>query len=190
MGYPFVGSILDHGRLNTIKAAIKEADANGVPGALAEFGILRGGTARMMSAASPQRRLFVFDTFAGLPCPDPQHDARLEQGQFAATLSEAAPLLTDLPVTIVTGAFPESAIGIDPLLAVVHLDMDLYAPTAAALAWCAPRMASDGVIVLDDLTNRETPGIRRAIEESGHAFEIVGMQAVIRVRQTLGRTQT
>jgi len=181
MGYPFVGSILDHGRLNTIKAAIKEADANGVPGALAEFGILRGGTARMMSAASPQRRLFVFDTFAGLPCPDPQHDAQLQQGQFAATLIDAAPMLNELPVTIVTGAFPESAAGVDPpLLAVVHLDMDLYAPTIAALEWCHSRMAAHGVIVLDDLTNRETPGIRRAVEEFDHPFEQVGMQAVIR----------
>ncbi|HEX6559984.1 MAG TPA: TylF/MycF/NovP-related O-methyltransferase, partial [Longimicrobiales bacterium] len=40
-----------------------------VPGALAEVGVFRGGTARVICDAKGDRPLHLFDTFAGLPQP-------------------------------------------------------------------------------------------------------------------------
>jgi O-methyltransferase len=166
-------AMLDESRIHTICDAIRQADARGLPGALAEFGTYRGGTARRMSETSPRRRLFVFDTFEGLSEPDRAHDgADYVGGQWKASLVEAAPQFLGLPATIVTGEFPESAVGIDPVFVVAHLDMNLYQPTLAARHYVWDRMVLGGSIFLDDYRYASTPGIARAVHEFGRLFHV------------------
>src|SRR5262249_15543674 len=53
-----------------------------LPGAMAELGVSRGGSAMLMIAAAPGKTLHLFDTFKGLPadCLEGPHRA----GEFAA----------------------------------------------------------------------------------------------------------
>lgn len=51
--------------------------------------------------------------------------------------------------------------------AFVHIDVDLYEPTRAALRFFQPRLIPGGVIVLDDDGFLTCPGARKAVEEFG-----------------------
>lgn len=53
-----------------------------VPGALAEVGVFRGGTARVICEAKGERTLHLFDTFEGLPEPGTMDD-QFREGEYA-----------------------------------------------------------------------------------------------------------
>ena len=85
-----------------------------LPGAMAEVGVYRGGTARLIARLSDgQKKLFVFDTFAGMPDTHPSHDFH-QRGDFADTSLEAVSrYLSDCPgVEIRAGLFPDSAVSV------------------------------------------------------------------------------
>lgn len=53
--------------------------------------------------------------------------------------------------------------------AFVHIDVDLYEPTRAALAYFHPRLVTGGIIVIDDDGFLTCPGARRAVDEFSSA---------------------
>jgi len=50
-------------------------------------------------------------------------------------------------------------------ISLLHLDMDLYAPTRAALEAFWPRILTGGVVLFDEYAIREWPGETEAVEE-------------------------
>ena len=141
-----------------------------VPGALAECGVYKGGILRLLAERYPARTVYGFDTFAGLPAEMHQPGEPHKVGDFADTSIEVvrASVSDLLNVRIVPGLFPDSAQSIQfERFAFVHLDMDFYASTRAALAWLLTRMAPGGVIVLDDYEWPYCPGVSRAVAELG-----------------------
>ena len=50
-------------------------------------------------------------------------------------------------------------------LSLLHLDMDLYEPTLAALKAFWPRLLTGGVVLFDEYAIREWPGESEAVEE-------------------------
>src|SRR5438046_1821983 len=59
-----------------------------IPGEAAELGVYMGGTARLLAAAMPSRRLHLFDTFGGMPETDAKRDKH-RPGDFADTSLQA-----------------------------------------------------------------------------------------------------
>jgi O-methyltransferase len=47
----------------------------------------------------------------------------------------------------------------------IHLDLDLYQSTSAAIKIFWPRLVTGGVMVFDDWEWKNCPGVKRAIEE-------------------------
>jgi O-methyltransferase len=146
-----------------------------VPGAVAECGVYCGSTLRMLAKAAPDRRVYGFDTFEGLPAAMWSEGEIHEPGDFADTSFEAVQEYVAIcpNVRLVRGEFPASARA--PLdgerFAFVHLDFDFYESTRAALEWLIPRMSPGGVIVFDDYEWHRCPGVKRAIDEMGLAVE-------------------
>lgn len=136
-----------------------------VPGDLAELGVYRGGTARVMARACPGRTLRLFDTFAGIPWDG--YDEALDMhrpGDWAARLDEVRAYLSDCPnVVFHPGLFPHTAAG--DCFALVHLDADLYASTLAGLDWFWPRLSVGGAIVLDDWRWHFCPGVEKSVTD-------------------------
>lgn len=143
-----------------------------VPGALAELGVYRGRTARLIHQYVPDRTLHLFDTFAGF---DPA-DVSTEQDRTG--LRDAPGHYRDTSVEIVlrrirpandnvavhAGRFPQS---VPPELdaerfAFVHLDVDLYEPMLEGLRFFYPRMSRGGLIVVHDYN--AWPGPRKATD--------------------------
>lgn len=152
-------------------------------GAIAECGCFRGLSSRLMLSrlkrADPAysgEGYHVFDSFEGLSEPgahDLPHDddaasQRLRQmcrpGWFAAPLELVRRGLAGFPaVTFHPGWIPQSFAGLPELkYRFVHLDLDLYAPTLAALEYFHPRLLEGAIVVCDDYS---WPGGRKAIDE-------------------------
>lgn len=131
--------------------------------AMAELGVYRGSSARIICEAKGNCALHLFDTFSGLPNPCEGEQRMFKQGQYSASLSSVRSVLSAYArVHFHPGVFPQSAGGLDALrFSLVHLDADLYASTTAGLEFFYPRMIPGGIIITHDFSI--LPGV-------GHAF--------------------
>ncbi len=142
----------------------------GRPGALAELGVYRGGSAKFICAAKGDAPLHLFDTFDGMPPVDSAIDAKLRAGDYHDTcVEQVRGYLAEFPnVYFHVGTFPLSATALENAGAtfkLVHLDVDLYSSTLAALTWFYPRMERGGLIVTHDYSDVRAPGVQQAFDE-------------------------
>jgi hypothetical protein len=137
-----------------------------VPGDIAEVGVYRGGSAKIICRAKGDRHLHLFDTFEGLPCVD-EIDAvwPFYEGKFTASEEAVREYLREFTrVFIYRGIFPETGMPIcDRRFSFVNLDVDTYRSTKDCLEFFYPRMSPGGIILSHDYVN--TPGVRKAFDE-------------------------
>lgn len=120
-----------------------------IPGDMAEAGVYRGGTAAVMLAASPNKRLHLFDTFEGLP----HGEGEFAAGEWRGSVNDVRGNLSRWSDRIEChpGLFPASASGLESdRYSFVHLDLDLYDSTLAALKWFWPRLEKGGILLSHD----------------------------------------
>ncbi len=158
-------------------------------GDLAEVGVYMGGTARIMAETYPERDIYLFDTFEGLPyVEEKQGDTityPLEVGMMKeATLEIAQDNLKSFKnVHIYKGIFPNTAEPIkDKTFAFVHLDVDVYKSTKEALKFFYPR--TKGIILIHDYNHYK--GVTKAVDEFVRSnslyVEIIGIrQGLIKI---------
>jgi|WetSurMetagenome_2_1015567.scaffolds.fasta_scaffold305803_1 O-methyltransferase len=142
--------------------------ANNLPGQFAQVGVYRGGSAKLISRIKIRdKKLFLFDTFRGLPQPA-ACDRRFSKGEFGdVSESEVREYLEGDPsVVLTTGVFPQSAPRTldEESFCFVYLDVDIYSSNYEALSFFYPRMVSGGVIVLDDY-GLSGSGVRQSTDE-------------------------
>lgn len=119
-----------------------------VPGAVVEFGIGKGFSARTIRACT-DKHVYALDSFEGLR-------ERFENAQVGAF---AGPV-PDVPgVNIVKGFFEDTCdealrTAIGPV-AFAHMDADLYSSTLFALHWIAPLLVDGSLILFDEFTGGE-----------------------------------
>lgn len=136
-----------------------------VQGDLAEVGVFRGGSAKLICEAKDDRALHLFDTFEGLPDPDSGDARRFHSGQFVALFEEVERYLRPYPnVFLYKGYFPDTAEPIgEKKFSFVHLDVDLYKSTLGCLNYFYSRMSRGGVLISHDYNNAE--GVKRAFDD-------------------------
>lgn len=156
----------------------------GRPGAFAELGVYRGGSARILCEVKGDAPLHLFDTFAGMPAVNPATDGAFRAGDFAdGTLERVQTYLRGYSnVHFHPGFFPGSAAGFGPSFPVfqfVHLDVDLYQSTLDGLRFFYPRLAPGGILLSHDYGDPTVPGVRRAFDEfmRGKAEPLVQLDA-------------
>jgi O-methyltransferase len=136
-----------------------------VPGAIAELGVFRGGSSRLICDVKGDRELHLFDSFEGLPqLSDQDRGSGFKRGQYRSREMEIRAHVSAFPnVFIHKGWFPQTADAVrDRNFSLVHVDVDLYEPTRDALEFFYPRLSSGGILVSHDCY---TPGVGRAFEE-------------------------
>ena len=139
-------------------------------GDVLEVGTYRGGTARLLARALPERRVWTIDTFAGLR--PGERDVASVAGKFADCDLDGARQFVPANATVIPGRFPEVAPNVDRLV-LLHFDADLHQPCKAALEWAWPRLVPGGVVFLDDYGRGDTPGVKAAVDEFGLQVEVV-----------------
>lgn len=141
-------------------------------GHLAECGVWKGKTAYLIAEAASQqiedKKRHLFDTFEGLPEPDPDpHRDRIPQGTFSDTfLDEVKTLLGPFNfVEFHKGDISETLPSCrDVSFSFVHVDVDLYRSVLECCAFFYPRMVPGGVLVFHAYGLPSTPGAREAVD--------------------------
>lgn len=158
-------TLLSNDRLIALARAVAETAP--LPGDMAEVGVCRGGSAKVIACTARSKTLHLFDTFQGHPADDVA-EGKHKAGEFAASLEEVQHYLSAHRVQFHVGTFPETATPLaDARYAFVHLDGDLYQTTKDALEYFWPRLLPGGLLYLDDVDWPDTPGVNRALEEAG-----------------------
>ena len=157
---------------------LERAIADG-EGAVAEAGVWRGFSARLMALSIAHRRhgwlgdgLVLIDSFEGLSPARPEDATDTPDGpviarhvtNFDSGVQAVREALREFPeVAIHAGWIPPVLESLpERTYRLVHLDTDLFEPTTACLDYFAQRMAPGGVIVDDDYGSERFPGVRRA----------------------------
>jgi O-methyltransferase len=165
-------TLLGYDRLYVFWQAV--SNLTGVPGAAAEIGSYRGGSAYFIANAFTQFTggevpMHVFDTFEGHPADAvTEHDPFQTAGRFQRTTYDRVRkfLRPFAQLQIHKGDVLQMLPGLaESVYRLVHIDTDLYEPTVACLDYFGGRMSPGGVIVLDDYASRKCPGVPKALSE-------------------------
>ncbi len=138
-----------------------------IGGDIAEVGVYKGGSARLICETKGNKSLHLFDTFEGLPdLSILDNPNRCNKGQFSAPFDKAKSYLKDYQkVYFHKGIFPYTSETIkNKRFSFVHLDVDLYQSTLESLKFFYPRMNKGGIIMSHDYINDHAPGVRRAFD--------------------------
>ena len=143
--------------------------ARRLKGDMAEVGVDRGGSAKIICAAKGSAALHLFDTFQGMPKTDLQRDGAFRAGDFSeSNLGRVqAYLKSESNVHFHPGFFPETtrALPADARFCLVHLDVDLYQSTLACLEYFYPRLVRGGILISHDYSQIVAPGVKQAFDE-------------------------
>ena len=152
----------DYVRLATLELLCRRL--TDVPGAAAELGVYRGFFARCINRLLPERRLYLFDSFAGFG-----EEARAPEAMQAAHRNAAAEkVLAIMPhpeaVRMKPGFFPGSLEGLEERFCLVSLDVDFYQTTLDGLRYFWPRLEKGGYLMLHDWGSPKLPGVKLALQ--------------------------
>ena len=142
-----------------------------IEGAIAELGVYKGETAKMIHHFLPERDFYLFDSFSGLPKQVIKEDCdgtvRPQTVKFDNTSPEKVLEYIDgnNKLFVKEGVFPATAEGIDEdRYALVHIDADLYRSTKDALEYFYPKLVKRGTIIIHDY-NHNWEGVKKAVRE-------------------------
>lgn len=160
-----------------------------VEGDFVELGCYKGETSLQLAKLLAEQRnsartgnyiteriLYLYDSFAGLPPRSPEDASSIGEnfkaGELFVTKREVIDKLRhaglDLRYIKVKKAFFEE---LDPNLdlpaqiAFAFLDGDLYSSIRTSLRLVAPRLQTQGLILVHDYNNPELPGVARAVDQ-------------------------
>jgi hypothetical protein len=150
------------------------------PGYVVECGVYQGGTSILMALLLDQwgdpRRIVSFDTFDGMPAPVlADGTTPYQAGLFTDTSLDAVQGHVDahgaasriqLHKGLVQDCLPR-VLTSEQAVSFALVDTDQYVGTAAGLAQIVPKLATGGLIMVDDYG---VEGVRRAIEEAKMEF--------------------
>jgi O-methyltransferase len=172
-------SMVSMERLDSLQEAVETIVREKIPGDLIETGVWRGGSCILMRAVlrahgDAARKVFVADSFEGLPKPDaekyPQdagdehhvHDFLAVSKEEVAGNFRKYDLLDDR-VVFLKGWFKDTLPGAPiTALALMRLDGDMYESTMDALNNLYDKLSPGGFCMIDDYA---LDGCRRAVDD-------------------------
>lgn len=136
-------------------------------GVVAEFGVYKGTTINHIAGRVPDRTVFGFDSFRGLP--EKWTGFRFKKNDFDR--GGRKPRVAG-NVTLIEGWFddtvPEFCAALTEPLAFAHIDCDIYSSTRTVLDRIAPHLVAGSIIVFDEFFNY--PGYRLHEFKAFHEF--------------------
>jgi len=154
-------------RLANARFCIESALEDEVPGDIIETGVWRGGMSIFMRGVLKahdvtDRKVWLADSFEGLPPADPEHfpaDRGLDFARFQILSAGVEQVrrnferygLLDDQVGFIVGWFKDTLVDAPVTdLAVLRLDGDLYESTIEALEPLYPKLSRGGYCIIDD----------------------------------------
>ncbi|OGJ44052.1 hypothetical protein A2307_02655 [Candidatus Peregrinibacteria bacterium RIFOXYB2_FULL_33_20] len=134
-------------------------------GSIAEVGVYKGGTAKLICESKGNKKFYLFDTFSGHPEVSEIDLPRHYKGRLKSSYKEVCAYLNKYQnIFIYKGIFPStSAPIINETFSFVNLDADLYRSILESLDFFYPRMVKGGIIIIHDYHWLE--GVRKAVDD-------------------------
>ena len=182
-------TMIGEARLWSLMDAVAMVVDQKISGDIVECGVWRGGA--MLAAAKVlfgkkdfSRLIWLYDTFEGLPQPDDRDVSILHQSAITLWKQRLAggqknwcrAELAEVRSNISKSSYPqdrfrfvkglvESSIPseIPDQIAILRLDLDWYKPTKHALEHLFPRLAPNGILIIDDYGH--WAGAKQAVDE-------------------------
>jgi len=137
-----------------------------IPGDIAEVGVYKGGSAKIICLAKGDKHLHLFDTFEGLPKVEEIDIVwPFYEGKFAASYDSVQKYLGDESnVYFYKGIFPGTSDPIrDKKFSMVNFDVDTYESTKQCLEFFYSRMSPGGILISHDYIT--APGVKKAFDD-------------------------
>ena len=151
---------------NIVKSTAK------INGDIAEVGVYQAGSARIICEAKLDKKLYLFDTFKGLPYYEKVDEVlKMKLGEMNETSIELVKdkLKEYKNVFVYKGIFPKenSEVIKNKKFSFVFLDVDVYQSTKDCLEFFYPRMNKGGIILTHDYftIKNEPTGVKKAFDE-------------------------
>ena len=174
--------VSDQVSISEVKVIIDQLNKtieNGIAGDVVEFGCYKGTTSLFLmrvlveTGDVAKRKLWLYDSFAGLPAKSEADISGLgdefKEGELAATKAEVIHnfVHANLPKPIIKkGWFSELVEADVPgRIAFAYFDGDYYESIKDSFRLCGNKLAPGATIVVDDYTNQRLPGVARAVDE-------------------------
>lgn len=161
----------DRIRFYSLWMLLERVNFNQLKGSLAELGVYKGETAKVIHHMIPDKKLYLFDSFEGLPRQVIREDCDGTVRPQTIKFDNTSPELVEKyiqgngNVIIRKGIFPDTAFDIESeTFAFVHIDADLYQSTIDALEFFYPRLVEGGIILIHDY-NHNWEGVTKAVDE-------------------------
>ncbi|NGX56465.1 MAG: 8-demethyl-8-(2,3-dimethoxy-alpha-L-rhamnosyl)-tetracenomycin-C 4'-O-methyltransferase [Candidatus Anoxychlamydiales bacterium] len=140
-----------------------------IDGDIAEMGVYKGGSAKLISDAvnKTNKKLFLFDTFQGMPEVDKTKDNFHKKDDFNDTDIESVKKLFigNSNVKLIPGFFPKTAENIlNNKFCFVHIDADIYPSVLDSCTFFYPRMVKGGYLIFDDYGFETCKGAKSAVD--------------------------
>ena len=195
-------TMTSHEKLYALILAVRYVNRHGIEGDIVECGVWRGGSmhaaARTLGeVGDTSRALHLFDTFEGMPPPsekDMRHDGTPAADLLAkrprdhdvwavATLEDVQEGFGEVPypkerVHFHKGRVEDTIPAEAPeRIAILRLDTDWYESTKHELEHLYPRLASGGVLLIDDYGwwKGAREAVHEFLEESGERLLLLRM---------------
>lgn len=140
-----------------------------IGGDIAECGAYKGASAFLMCRAlgTSSSLVHLFDSFEGLAEPLSIDGTYWRKGSLSTGEQALRDTLAGFEnYRVYKGWIPERFHEVDSFtFRFVHIDVDLFEPTRDSLQFFYPRLASGGMMLLDDHGFRSCPGATKAAEE-------------------------
>ena len=121
-------------------------------GILCEFGVLKGKTLRLIAQQFPDRRIFGFDSFEGLPEEwKINKDLTFEKGRMFLGYLPEVPENVKLVKGWYNETIPNWKIDLKEKISFLHIDCDLYSSTKTILTELDSFIEPGCIIVFDEM---------------------------------------
>ncbi|MCG8581995.1 MAG: TylF/MycF family methyltransferase [Bacteroidales bacterium] len=162
----------DKMRFYAIWLQLRRIKEQAIDGAIAELGVYKGETAKLIHHFLPEKNFYLFDSFSGLPKQVIKEDCdgtvRPQTVQFDNTSPDEVLQYINgdnSKLIIKEGVFPTTTDGINEnTYALIHIDADLYQSTLDALEYFYPKLSNSGAIIVHDY-NHNWDGVKKAVDE-------------------------
>jgi O-methyltransferase len=139
--------------------------ARRIEGEMAEIGVYKGASAKLICEAKGDKTLHLFDTFEGIPEVGEMDSPYFYKGKYAAPMEDVMEYLKGYGhVYFYKGVFPATAKSLeDRVFSFVHVDVDTYDSTLCCLDYFYPRMNPGGFFVIHDY-HEGSRGVKKAVD--------------------------
>ena len=159
----------DYIRYQMWELVAHEIDKRGLVGNVAELGVYKGGSAKLLNKLFPDRKLYLFDTFYGFDDRDIQIELRKGYSTGKVEFEDAGveEVLRKMQYRnnciIKKGYFPDTVRDVTDKFVFVSIDVDLFQPTYKGLEFFYPRIVPGGYLFVHDYNHRKFKGSKEAV---------------------------